>query len=130
MLKITRIDTPTEQRLILEGRLVQPWTADLSSHWEQARRARPERRFIVDLRGITRIDETGERNLALMKSERAEFLARGIRIKHLLKALQSKAGEQTDPRRSPAGNPQPQSEPSEVEYDAKRSDLSDAHGHR
>ncbi len=108
MLKITRIDTSTEQRLTLEGRLTQPWTADLRSHWEQARRAHPERRFIVDLRGITRIDETGESALALMKSERAEFLARGIRIKHLLKGLQSKAGgrkSQNGPAAVASGGP-------------------------
>ncbi len=92
MLRITRIDTPTEQRLILEGRLTEPWSADLTSHWEQARHARPERKFIVDLRGVTRIDGIGESALALMKSEGAEFLARGIRIKHLLKSLESKGG--------------------------------------
>ena len=90
MVKIARIDTPAEQRLILEGRLTEPWTADLGSHWEQTRQTRPERRFIVDLRGVTRIDRTGESALALLKSEGAEFLARGIRIRHLLKGLESK----------------------------------------
>ena len=67
MVKIARIDTPAEQRLILEGRLTEPWTADLGSHWEQTRQTRPERRFIVDLRGVRRIDRTGESALARMK---------------------------------------------------------------
>jgi hypothetical protein len=51
MLRITRIDTPTGQKLILEGRLTEPWIADLSSHWEETRRAHPERKFVIDLRG-------------------------------------------------------------------------------
>src|SRR5207245_2407619 len=54
MLRITKIDTPTEQKLILEGRLTEPWIADLSSHWEDMRHAHPKRKFVVDLRGVTR----------------------------------------------------------------------------
>lgn len=90
MLRITRIDSPTEQKLILEGRLADPWSSDLSSHWEEARRAQPERKFVVDLKGVTRIDGAGERALARMKSQGAEFLASGVRTKQLLKDLASK----------------------------------------
>ena len=88
MLKITRIDTPAEQRLILEGWLIEPWTAVLTSPWEETRQARRDRKFIIDLRGVTRIDATGESALAAMKSEGAQFLARGIRMKHLLKSME------------------------------------------
>jgi hypothetical protein len=51
MLGITRIDTKTEQTLILEGRLTEPWIANLRSHWQETRHAYPGRRFLVDLRG-------------------------------------------------------------------------------
>ncbi len=91
MLKITRIDTPTEQTLILEGRLTEPWIADLGSHWEETRHAHSERKFVVDLRGVIRIDSHGESALALMKAEGAEFLASGIRIKHLVQNLETRA---------------------------------------
>jgi len=90
MLRITKIDTPTEQKLILEGRLTEPWIADLSSHWEDMRHAHPKRKLVVDLRGVMRIDSGGESALALMKAEGAEFLASGIRIKHLLEDLESR----------------------------------------
>jgi len=94
MLRITKIDTPTEQKLILEGRLTEPWIADLASHWKETRYHHPERKFVVDLRGVMRIDSGGESALALMKAEGAEFLASGIRIKHLLEDLEStRAGE-------------------------------------
>jgi anti-anti-sigma regulatory factor len=87
MLKITRIDAKTEQKLILEGRLTEPWIADLRSQWEESRHAHPERKFVVDLRGVLRIDRAGEGALALMKTEGAEFLASGIRMKHLIEDL-------------------------------------------
>jgi hypothetical protein len=88
MLRITRIESPTEQKLILEGRLVEPWSSDLRSHWEEARRAHPERKFVVDLKGVTWIDAGGERALATMKGLGAEFLASGVRMKQLLKDLE------------------------------------------
>ena len=91
MLKITRIDTDSEQRLILEGRLATPWIAGISSHWKDTRHAHPERDFVVDLKGIVRIDNAGECALALMKAEGARFLASGIRMKHLIHDLENKA---------------------------------------
>src|SRR5438270_2389725 len=93
MLKISKIDTETEQRLILEGRLANPWIADLDSHWKETRHAHPERTFVVDLKGVVRIDNAGEGALALMKAEGARFLATGIRMKHLVQNLELKAQE-------------------------------------
>jgi hypothetical protein len=58
------------------------------------RHAHPKRKLVVDLRGVTRIDNGGESALALMKAEGADFLASGLRIKHLLEQLESRrAGE-------------------------------------
>lgn len=91
MLRITKIDTPSEQTLILEGRLTEPWIADLRSQWEESRHTHPERKFVVDLRGVMRIDSAGEGALALMKTEGAEFLASGIRMKHLIEDLDMQA---------------------------------------
>jgi ABC-type transporter Mla MlaB component len=91
MLRITKVDTKTEQKLILEGRLTEPWIADIRSHWEAIRRTHPERKFVVDLRGIMRIDSAGEDALALMKTEGAEFLASGIRMKHLVEDLETES---------------------------------------
>jgi len=88
MLRITKIDSASEQRLILEGLLTEPWIADLSSHWEETRRAHPERKFMVDLRGVMRINSAGEGALALMKAQGAEFLASGIRMKHVIEGLE------------------------------------------
>lgn len=76
MLRITTIDTPTEQKFILEGRLTEPWVAQLDLYWETMRHVSARRKFVVDLRGVTRVDGRGESALARMKSDGAEFLAR------------------------------------------------------
>jgi anti-anti-sigma regulatory factor len=94
MLRITKIDTRTGQKLILEGRLTEPWIADLSFHWEDMCHAHPKRKLVVDLRGVTRIDSSGESALALMKAEGAEFVASGVRIKHLLGQLEGRVPEE------------------------------------
>jgi ABC-type transporter Mla MlaB component len=104
MLRITKIDTPSDQKLILEGRLTQLWIADLSSHWEETRRAHPERRFVVDLTGVMRIDSSGESVLAEMKSAGAEFLASGIRLTHLVKALEREAQQKSPSRGRTVGH--------------------------
>jgi ABC-type transporter Mla MlaB component len=104
MLRITKIDTLSEQKLILEGRLTEPWVADLSSHWTEARHAHPERKFVVDLRGVMRIDSAGEGALALMTSEGAEFLASGIRMKHLVKDLETEEQQKSHSRGRTVGH--------------------------
>ena len=91
MLKITRIDTKTEQRLVLEGRLTEPWIVDIRTHWQETRHAHPGREFVVDLRGVVRIDTAGECALTLMKREGAGFLASGIRMKYLVEHLETEA---------------------------------------
>jgi len=99
MLRITRTDTNTEQKLILEGRLTEPWIADLASHWKETRCALPEGKFVVDLRGVVRIDRAGESVLALMKADGAEFLASGIRMRHLIRDLEMEAQKKDYSRR-------------------------------
>ncbi len=104
MLRITKIDTPSEQKLILEGRLTEPWIADLGSHWTEIRHAHPERRFVVDLRGVMRIDSAGEDALALMKTEGADFLVSGIRMKHLVEDLEVEAQQKSHSRGRTVGH--------------------------
>lgn len=94
MLKLTKMDTLTEQRLILEGHLVGPGVADVCANWKELRHAYPDRKFVVDLRGITRVDCDGENALLLMKREGAKFRATGLRVKHILKRLKATAAKQ------------------------------------
>ena len=63
MLKISLVDSQRERRLIVEGTLVDPWARELAIACEKAREGVERREFVVDLRGLTRIGQEGERVL-------------------------------------------------------------------
>jgi anti-anti-sigma regulatory factor len=90
MLKIANSATFNEQRWILSGQLAGPWIAELRSNWDQVRDRSRGRRYVIDLGDVTFIDERGEGLLEQLKDEGAEFVARGVSIKHLLENLKSK----------------------------------------
>jgi hypothetical protein len=87
MLKVTILESPAEQRFVVEGKLTQPWVSELESAWERTRDARRGRRSVVDLSGATFIDKSGTRVLTVMCGEGARFIANGIFVKHLIKQL-------------------------------------------
>ena len=37
MLKISILDTPRHRRLVIEGKLIGPWAAELGSVWREAK---------------------------------------------------------------------------------------------
>jgi len=88
MLKITIVDASDEQKLILEGKLTEPWLSELKSCWENARNAREGHDCIVDLTGVTHIDRDGEDALLKMRNEGAHLVAKGICTKHKLKDIE------------------------------------------
>jgi anti-anti-sigma regulatory factor len=91
MLKITIVDASDEQKLILEGRLTEPWLSELKSCWESARKAHGGRNCVVDLNGVTYIDRNGEDALLEMRNEGAQLVARGICNKHKLADIENRS---------------------------------------
>lgn len=76
MLKITSDNNQGSVQLTLEGRLVGPWVKELEEFWRHM--PVPEQgSLIVDLRGVTFIEETGKALLAEMWQEGAELIATG-----------------------------------------------------
>jgi hypothetical protein len=84
VLKITRTETPVEERWILQGRLVGLWVSELRRCWKTTHRADNNLKCIVDLNEVTFIDEKGERLLRTMSKQGARFIATGVYIKHVL----------------------------------------------
>jgi len=89
VLKITITDLPDEQRWSLQGQLVGQWAAELRSTWREARHEGDTRRCIVELIDVTFVDRNGEAVLAEIMSHGAEFIARDVYTKHLLRTLRS-----------------------------------------
>lgn len=84
MLKITRTETATEEKWILQGHLVGLWVSELRRTWKKAHRTDVNLKCIVDLNEVRFIDKKGERLLRTMSKEGAQFIATGIYIKHVL----------------------------------------------
>lgn len=90
MLRITIAETLSEQRWTLEGRLVQPWISELKANWARTETARRDRKCVVDLRDVTFIDKSGEKALAELSKEGAEFIASGIYTQHVVHNIERK----------------------------------------
>jgi hypothetical protein len=92
MLKITVVDGGSEQRLLVEGKLMAPCVSELEQAWNQARRARRGSSIVVDLSWTTGIDPSGKAALVAMIGEGARLTAKGIYSKFLAEQLMTDAG--------------------------------------
>jgi anti-anti-sigma regulatory factor len=87
VLRITITEESKEQRWTLQGRLSGPWVAQLKSNWEKSHCPNGNRNCVVDVSGVTFVDLDGERVLAAMMKDGAEFIASGVYTKHILEIL-------------------------------------------
>ena len=90
MLRITIAETPTEQKWTVEGQLVHPWISELKSTWTRTETARRERKCVVDLTGVTVIDQSGEKLLSKLSKEGAELIATGVYTRHVVQNIEKK----------------------------------------
>ena len=108
MLKITVIEGQRRRRVIVEGKLIGPWTAELTSAYQRARTDLEDRELIVDLRGLTAIGPEGADVLLQLIREKVKFLC-GVYTKEVLRQLcleardniREAAGEYTDSESTP-----------------------------
>jgi hypothetical protein len=87
MLKISVIDSRTERRLLLEGKLIAPWVAELRTAWKAANGGLEGRALVVDVGNVTVISQEGENALLELMSEGAKFRCRGVLTKHVIQQL-------------------------------------------
>jgi len=87
MLKVTIIDTPTEQRIVLFGKLVGPWISELQTVWEECRQQLGTRKRVVDLNEVTLADHTAKPLLVTMMKEGAELVGNGMVNQWLIQDL-------------------------------------------
>jgi hypothetical protein len=87
MFKISIIDTPRQRKLVLEGKLVTPWTVEVENAWRHAAEGLQGRSLVVDLRNLTLIGPDGENTLLSLMREGAEFSCDGVLTKHVVKQI-------------------------------------------
>jgi hypothetical protein len=87
MLKISTVDTNSERRLVVEGKLIPPWVGELRKSWRVAAADLNGRRIVVDLKNATVISPEGKDALFELMREGAKFSCCGVLTKHMLKEL-------------------------------------------
>jgi hypothetical protein len=91
MLKISIVEGPTVRRLIVEGKLVGPWAAELRSACENVNTDLFGRKLVIDLRHVTAISQEGENVLFELIQKRVKFRCHGVFTKHVLKQVVRRA---------------------------------------
>jgi len=86
MLKISIIESKTRRRLVLEGKLVAPWTDEMRSLCHSTSNP-DDRELIIDVRGLTVISKDGEDVLLFLIVHGAKFRGSDVFTKQVLKQL-------------------------------------------
>jgi hypothetical protein len=87
MLKISLIDGARRRRLILEGKLVAPWTVELRRACEDAKADLRDRELVVEMKHVTTISQEGENVIVELLNGGIKFRCDGVFAKHVLKQL-------------------------------------------
>ena len=85
MLKISITDTRAQRRLLVEGRLVAPWVAELRTTWDRVKSEGDGRQVVIDIGSVTLISQEGENALLQLMNDGAKFrCCSGVLTKHVL----------------------------------------------
>ena len=88
MLKISIKDGRKRRLLILEGKIIAPWTDELAkvAYQDHANQI-ASRELVIDLQGVTDISADGEQTLFYLMVQGAKFRGGGVFIKQVMKRL-------------------------------------------
>jgi hypothetical protein len=84
MLKITTHRSDDSTRITLEGRLVGPWIEELERCWREAEQTAAGRRLILDLTGVTFVEQEGKALLTRIYQAGAELIASGCCMRSIV----------------------------------------------
>lgn len=87
MFRLSMIDANGQRKLVLEGKLIPPWTKEVESAWQRAKQTADARTLVVDINNVTLIDSEGEATLLNLMRDGARFSCGGVLTKHLLRQL-------------------------------------------
>jgi hypothetical protein len=90
MLKISVFDGRRQRRLILEGKLIAPWTTELKTACDRARADLDGREFVVDAKQLAAISQEGENLLLELMNDGVKFRSYGVFTKHIFRQLARK----------------------------------------
>ena len=87
MLKISIVESRKQRRLVVEGRLVAPWSDELKAACERAGSGLDGRELVIDLQNLTTISRQGEELLLELMKLGAKFRGCGVFTNEILKQV-------------------------------------------
>ena len=87
MLKISIVEGKKQRRLVVEGRLVPPWSGELKAACERAGSGLDGRELLIDLKNLTTISQQGENLLLELMKQGVKFRGCGVYTNELLKQV-------------------------------------------
>jgi hypothetical protein len=97
MLKISIENGKGRRLLVLEGKLIAPWTSELRNVCQGITSDHDERELVLDVRGITDISPDGEEVLYCLMVQGAKFRGSGVFMKQVLRQLTQRMGRNDRP---------------------------------
>lgn len=91
MLRISIVEGRKQRRLVVEGKLVAPWAAELTKAYKTARADLQDRELVIEVKNITAIGQEGENVLLALMRNGVKLRARGVFTKRVLKQLTHRA---------------------------------------
>ena len=98
MLKISLIDSARQRRLVVEGKLVAPWAAELRNACQEARADLDGRELVVEMKHVTTISQEGENVILELINEGIRLRCCGVFTKHVVRELTRRASRNLRPR--------------------------------
>jgi hypothetical protein len=90
MFRISIVESGSQRRLVLEGKLISPWTQDVEAAWKTAVEQADRRKLVIDLTNVTLISRDGENTLFRLMNDGAKFACGDVFTRHVLKQLARK----------------------------------------
>ena len=87
MLKISIVEEKKRRRLVVEGKLVAPWSDELKAACERAGSGLNGRELVIDLKNITTISRQGENVLLELMKQGARCRGCGVFTNEILKQV-------------------------------------------
>jgi hypothetical protein len=91
MLKISLVDNARQRRVIVEGKLIAPWTAELRNACQEARTELRGRELVIEMKHVTTISQEGENVILELMNGGIRFRCHGVFAKHVVKELTRRA---------------------------------------
>lgn len=91
MLRVTTQNDAEATRLKIEGRLAGTEVHEVESHWHALKSVRPHFPVLIDLTGVTFVDQAGKELLAEMHRHGDNFVAPGLMMSAIVEEISRRA---------------------------------------